>query len=442
MTDLNGITLNAEFNYDTEFWLLVGAITLLICLSAVFSGSETAFTSASRGKLRAQADRGNRAAARALRITGNLEKLIGAVLLGNNLVNILATALATSLFTQLFGDSGVALATLAMTLLILFFAELLPKTYSITRPETASRRISPVIAVVVFLFHPIVAILRFLAVMLLRVFGVQPSEVSPVKDAQEEIAGTIALVHSAGAIQTEYRNRVLGALDLGNLTVREVMRHRSEIEMISADSTLKSAISLCARSPHTRLPVHQPGSEEIVGVIHAKDLLTRIPAILESPDPEPELLELAEESGAMKEPYFVPETTTLDDQLRQFLKRRSHFALVVDEYGALQGLITLEDVLEEIVGEITDEHDEHPDGRPLQRIDGSFIVNGALPIRDLNRELDWQLPEENATTVAGLLIYEARVIPEVGREFNYHGFRFKVLERKARRITRIQLTRL
>ena len=426
---------------DASIWIYAAAIGLLICLSALFSGSETALTSASRGKLRIQADKGDRAAARALRITGNRERLIGAVLLGNNLVNILAAALATSLFTKLFGDSGVAMATLVMTLLILFFAELLPKTYSITKPEAASRSVSSVISVIILLFHPMVAVLRWLAELALRSFGVRPDSTSPVKEAQEEIAGTIALVHSSGAIKKEYRDRVLGALDLGNLTVRDVMRHRSEIEMISDESSLESVIRICSASAHSRLPVHRAGTEEITGVIHAKDLLTDISGILEQQENMRDLFSDMQ-SWSVKQPYFVPETATLDEQLREFLENETHFALVVDEYGALQGLITLEDILEEIVGDITDEHDLDPETQPVVKTNGSFIIDGAVAIRDLNRDFDWRLPEENATTLAGLLIHEAQIIPNESQEFIYHGFRFEVLQRQAQRITRIKLTQL
>ncbi len=426
---------------DGSFWLYAASIGLLICFSAFFSGSETALTSASRGKLRNQADKGDRAAARALRITANRERLIGAVLLGNNLVNILAAALATSLFTKMFGESGVAMATLVMTFLILFFAELLPKTYSITNPETASRLVSSVISVIIMLFHPMVAVLRWLAVSVLRAFGVRQDSTSPVKAAQEEIAGTIALVHSSGAIKKEYRDRVLGALDLGNLTVRDVMRHRSEIEMISDDSSLESVIKTCSASSHSRLPVHKAGTEEITGVIHAKDLLTVISGILDEKSAMSDLF-TDKRPWSVKLPYFVPETATLDEQLREFLENETHFALVVDEYGALQGLITLEDILEEIVGDITDEHDLGPETKPVVKTDGSFIVNGAAPIRDLNRDFDWRLPEDSATTIAGLLIHEAQIIPEESQTFIYHGFRFEVLQRQAQRITRIKMTRL
>ena len=424
---------------DSYIWVYVASIILLIGLSALFSGSETALTSVSRGKLRSQADKGDRAASRALRITASRERLIGAVLLGNNLVNILAAALATSLFTKLFGESGVAMATVVMTLLILFFAELLPKTYAITNPEIAARTVSSIIALIIVVFHPLVAVLRWLAELVLSAFGIRQDSTSPVKAAREEIAGTIALVHSSGAIEKEYRDRVLGALDLGNLIVRDVMRHRSEIEMISNDHTLESVIKICSASSHSRLPVYKAGTEEITGVIHAKDLLTVVGQGLNQQGAINNLFK-EQFSWPLKQPYFVPETAPLDEQLREFLNNEKHFALVVDEYGALQGLITLEDILEEIVGDIHDEHDLDPKTKPVVQINGSYIVSGEVPIRDLNRDYDWRLPEENATTIAGLLIHEAQIIPEQSQVFIYHGFRFEVLQRKAQRITLIKLT--
>ena len=426
--------------FDSAFWIAVGMISLLICLSAFFSGSETALTSASRGKLRSQADKGDRAAGRALAITNNRERLIGAVLLGNNLVNILAAALATSLFTRLFGDSGVALATLVMTLLILFFAELLPKTYSILHPERASRRVSLPISGIVFLFHPIVSVFRVSAEALLRLFGANKQSQS-AEAVREEIAGTIALGHSTGEIQKEYRDRVLGALDLGELYVREVMRHRSEIEMISLDTSLDDVIAVCSATHFSRLPVNRPGSEEIAGILHTKDALA---LAVKSAEQDRRLSEadiFDEDTGILAKPYFVPETTTLDDQLRQFRHQRTRFALVVDEYGALQGVLTLEDILAEIVGDITEEHNKGVEIETPQVEKGSLVVDGAMPIRDLNREFDLRLPEDSATTIAGLLLYEAQIIPDVAQVFTYHGFTFEVLERKANRITRIRLTK-
>ena len=424
---------------DAAFWITAAAILGLLVLSAFFSGSETALTAASRGKLRSLADKGSGGAQRALRITEDNERLIGSVLLGNNLVNILATSLATALFTRAFGESGVALATLVMTLLVLIFAEVLPKTYAITNPETAASRVSPVIALVVTVFAPVVGAVRVLVRGVLRVFGVQTDPDSHILAVREEIAGALQLGHSEGVVEKEDRDRILGALDLSDRTVEEIMLHRSGIEMIDADNDPQEILRQCLQSNHTRLPVFRGEPENIIGVVHAKDLFrTMYQAMQEAENPARELAAFRITDVAMK-PYFIPDSTSLDDQMRQFLRRRTHFALVVDEYGALQGLITLEDILEEIVGEITDEFD--PDGdHPVKRgEDGHYWVDGAMTIRDLNRATDWNLPDEEANTVAGLVIHEAQMIPTVGQVFSFHGFRFEVMARDNNRITALRI---
>ena len=428
---------NAIVTLDTGLWLTVAAIVGLLVLSAFFSGSETALTAASRGKLRALADKGSVGARLALRVTEDSERLIGAVLLGNNLVNILAAALATSLFTRLFGDGGVALATLVMTLLVLVFAEVMPKTYAITNPETAATRAARPISLLVAFLSPVVAAVRWYVRLSLRAFGVRTEPGGRVLAMHEEIAGTIALGHSEGAVRKDDRDRLLGALDLRHREVEEIMLHRSEIEMIDADAPPAEILEACLASNHTRLPVFRGEPENIVGVIHAKDLLRAVHRLKDRDSLAGfDLLEVA------MEPYFVPETTSLDDQMREFLRRHTHFALVVDEYGALQGLITLEDILEEIVGEITDEHDSGEDTVLERGEDGAIIVDGAMTIRDLNRATDWALPDEDANTVAGLVIHESRSIPAEGQVFSFHGFRFEVLEREANRIARLKVRRL
>ncbi len=427
---------------DTAFWATAGAIVALLVLSAFFSGSETALTAASRGKLRARADRGEKGAERALAVTRDNERLIGSVLLGNNLVNILAAALATSLFTRAFGDGGVALATLVMTLLVLIFAEVLPKTYAISNPESAAARVAGPIALVVRVFAPVVGFVRLITRAILRLFGMRVDPSSSVLAVHEEIAGALTLGHSEGTVEKEHRDRLLGALDLGERTAEEIMLHRSQIEMIDADLPAQEVLERCLESPYTRLPLYRDAPENIIGIIHAKDLsraMYRVQAEYRgtgNPFDGFDVMEVA------TEPYFIPETTTLDDQMRQFLRRRAHFALVVDEYGTLQGLITLEDILEEIVGEIVDEHDLEEEAGLRAAEDGSFIVDGAMTIRDLNRARDWSLPDEEANTVAGLVIHEAQMIPAVGQVFSFHGFRFEVLERSANRITRLKIRRL
>ena len=424
---------------DAAFWITAGGIALLLVMSAFFSGSETALTAASRGKLRSQADKGSRGAARALEITEDNERLIGSVLLGNNLVNILATSLATALLTRLFGESGVAVATLVMTLLVLIFAEVLPKTYAITNAESAAAMVSAPIRLVVKVFAPVVSAVRLLVRGVLRLFGVKTDPDSHILAVREEIAGALYLGQSEGVVQKEDRDRILGALDLGDRTVEEIMLHRSQIEMLDADADPDVLLSQLLDSAHTRLPVFRGDPDNILGVIHAKDTLRAMHKLTFGPAPVPDGLKNFKILDVMRPPYFIPDTTTLDDQMRQFLRRRTHFALVVDEYGSLEGLITLEDILEEIVGEITDEFDTAAEHTVQRLKDGSFAVDGAMTIRDANRAMDWNLPDLEANTVAGLVIYEAQMIPSVGQVFSFHGFRFEVTGRKANRITKLKI---
>ncbi len=429
----------ASATFDTAFWMTAGFILLLLVCSGFFSGSETALTAASRGKLRTQADKGNAGAERALKITEDNERLIGSVLLGNNLVNILAASLATALFTRAFGESGVAIATLVMTFLVLIFAEVLPKTYAITNAERAAALVSRPIMFIVTIFSPVVAAVRLLVRGVLRVFGVQIDPDSNILAVREEIEGALQLGHSEGVVEKEHRDRILGALDLNERVVEEIMLHRSGIEMINADDTPGEILDQCLQSSHTRLPVYRGDQENIIGVIHAKDLLRAMYKIIGGPEGDAKKLKSFKITDVAMKPYFVPETSTLDEQMRQFLRRRTHFALVVDEYGSLQGLITLEDILEEIVGEITDEFDPHAEHPVRKAEDGNFLIEGAMTIRDLNRATDWNLPDDEANTVAGLVIHEAQMIPTTGQVFNFHGFRFEVRARQGNRITELKI---
>ena len=427
-------------NIDNAFWITIGAILLLLVLSGFFSGSETALTAASRGKMRTQADKGSRGAARALAITEDNERLIGSVLLGNNLVNILATSLTTALFTRMFGESGVALATLIMTVLVLIFAEVLPKTYAITNPETAAARASLPISIVIRIFAPIVSTVRWFVRGVLRIFGVQTDPDSHILAVREEIAGALSLGHSEGVVEKEDRDRILGALDLSERTVEEIMLHRSGIEMINSEDDPQSILTQCLESAHTRLPVYKDDPENIIGVIHAKDLARQMYRLVSGPNAQLSDLGKFDINEVAMEPYFIPDTTSLDDQMRQFLRRRTHFALVVDEYGSLEGLITLEDILEEIVGEIADEFDVPDKDTIKPDALGSYVLDGAMTIRDINRALDWSLPDDEANTLAGLVIHEAQMIPTVGQIFYFLGYRFEVVERQANRITQMRVT--
>lgn len=424
---------------DTVFWVTVGCILALIAVSGFFSGSETALTASSRGKLKSQGDKGEKGALTALRLTEDSERLIGAILLGNNLVNILAASLATALFTRMFGESGVALATLVMTVLVLVFAEVLPKTYAITNPETAAGRVAPVLRPVVAIFAPVVNVVRFIVRRVLALFGVRIDPDRNVLSVHEEIAGALALGHSEGMLEKEHRDRLLGALDLGERTVEEIMLHRSQIEFIDADTPTEEVIAQCVQSSHSRLPVFRGEQENIIGVLNVRDLMREVHHLLSHGKGRLKRVRHLRLESIVRPPYFVPETTPLDEQMRHFLQRRNHFALVVDEYGALHGLITLEDILEEIVGEIEDEYDV-AEATPMFRIEGGEVLaDGAMTIRDLNRAMDWQLPDDEAITVAGLVIHESQQIPQEGQVFGFHGFRFEVVERVENRLTRLRI---
>jgi Mg2+/Co2+ transporter CorB len=424
---------------DSAFWLTTLGILCLLVLSAFFSGSETALTASSRGKLKQQADKGVSGAASALKVTEDSERMIGALLLGNNIVNILSASLATALLTKTLGDSGVALATAVMTVLVLVFGEVMPKTLAITFPEPVALRVAPIIRVLIVVFSPVITLVRLFVRGLLRLVGVKADPDSKILALREEIVGAISLGHSEGAMEKEDRDRLLGALDLGERTVDEIMKHRRQIEMIDADQPPEDLISAVLRSAHSRLPVYRGDEENILGVIHAKDLLREVDRLRRAGDG---LDKLDIVKVAMK-PYFIPDTTTLDEQMREFLKRRTHFAIVVDEYGAIQGLITLEDILEEIVGEITDEFDVVARDAGLTQDDsGAWLVDGAMTIRDLNRAMDWALPDSEANTVAGLVIHEAQMIPVEGQSFAFHGYRFQVLARRENRLTKLRVRAL
>ena len=430
---------NLDTNYTLFGWGGLLGIFFLLILSAFFSGSETALTASSRARLRNMTDRGSTGAKKALEITTDNGSLIGTILLGNNVVNILATSLATTIFVSIFGEKGIAYATIIMTLLILIFAELLPKTYAINNPEGAARRVAPLIAFFIYFLSPIIRFVRKIVQLILSLTGLK---IDPNKQvlALEEIAGAIALHHSEGAVKKDARDRLLGVLDLPDRVVEEIMLHRSQIEMVDADDHPKKILQKCLKSPYTRIPIFKNNQENVVGVLHAKDLLRKTSTISVGGRRKFDIDTFDIMKVAMK-PYFIPETTTLDLQMRQFLKRKAHFALVVDEYGDLRGLITLEDIIEEIIGEITDEHDVDID-QMVGTSDGNVIVDGGMNIRDLNRAYDWSLPDNEANTIAGLVIHEAQLIPVVGQVFNFYGFRFEILEKEKNKISKIKLVQL
>ena len=412
--------------------LICVTIVLLLMMSGFFSGSETALTATSRARMHKLEKDGVRKASAVNKLIDNRERLIGAILLGNNLVNILASALATTAFLQLFGDAGVAWATLVMTTLVLIFAEVLPKTYAISTPDRMAMAVSPFIRIFVAVFAPIVSAVQFIVRGVLKLVGVNTDELGDVLSAQEEIRGAIELHHEEGAVVKDARDMLGGVLDLSDIRIDDIMVHRKSIEMLDIELPAAELISKALESAHTRLPLWRNDPENIVGVLHAKDLSR---AMLEVKGD----IDAIDISALAREPWFVPETSSVKEQLDAFQKEKAHFALVVDEYGALMGLVTLEDVLEEIVGEIEDEHDIAVTGvRPQPG--GAVNVDGDVTIRDLNRAMNWSLPDDEAVTIAGLVIHEAQAIPEPGQVFLFHGFKYEILRRHRNQITAMRIT--
>ncbi len=415
---------------DPATLLIGGAVVLLLILSAFFSGSETALTATSRARMHQLEKEGVKGAKRVNQLIADRESLIGAILLGNNLVNILASALTTALFLRLFGHYGVVLATVVMTALILIFAEVAPKTWAISNPDRAAMMVSAPIKLVRIFFAPVVLGVEAIIKGLFKIFGIRAE--GSILSPHEEIRGAVDLLSREGGVKKHDRDMIGGILDLRDLSVEDIMIHRKNMYVIDISQPPQDIIIEALQSAYTRLPLWENDPENIVGIIHAKDLLRAIHA--KNGD-----FNAVDIRAIMRKPVFTPETTTLPEQLNIFRADHEHFALVVDEYGALMGLVTLEDILEEIVGQIEDEHDRPVRGVTRQS-DGSVLVNGDVSVRDLNRAMEWDLPDEEAVTVAGLVIHESQTIPQVGQAFSYYGYRFEITGRKRNQITSLKIT--
>lgn len=414
-----------------EVWLTTGAILVLIVLSGFFSGSETALTAVSRGRMRQLGNQGDKRARSVNALTENKERLIGALLIGNNLINVMSSALATTLLLKLFGETGVIYATVIMTVMLVIFAEVLPKYLAISQTDRFALIVIPAIRIFVLLVSPLAKAVDFIVRRILHVFGVDFEENQSILSGRDELRGAVEVLHEEGSVDTEDRARFGGLLDLSELDVADVMIHRTAVEMINADEPAEVLVKQILESQYTRLPLWRGETDNIVGIVHAKDLLRALHAV----NNDPTKIDIAKVAN---KPWFVPEATMLHDQLNAFLRRKAHVALVVDEYGELEGLVTLEDIIEEIVGEIADEHDIDMSGVKTEP-DGSVVVEGTVPIRDLNRALGWNLPDDEATTVAGLVIHEAKLIPAEKQAFTFYGKRFLVLKRDKNRIETLRV---
>ena len=428
-----------------ENLILLGVIVLLLVCSGFFSSSETALTAASRVRMHAAEKEGDKRASVVQRLMNMRERLLGGILLGNNLVNILASMLTATLFGNLFGDSALALAgaTAFMTALILIFAEVLPKTYAISQPDKLALVVARPIALIVKVLAPIVILVQIIVNFVLRVFGVDTN--ASAWTAADEIKGAVDLHLQEGGVAKRARDQIYGVLEIGELAVEDVMIHRSNMSMVDVDEPVDDILKAVLASGHSRVPVYSGDPDNVLGIIHVKDLLAAFAkagagkaANGKSANGKAGAVADLDIRKVVRDAWFVPETTSVVKQLRAFQAKREHFALVVDEYGALMGVVTLEDILEEIVGDIQDEYDEELDG--VKRLkEGGATVRGDIAIRDLNRAMDWKLPDDEAVTIAGLVIHESQTIPEAGQTFAYHGYRFEILSRERNQIKRLRV---
>lgn len=414
---------------EWNIWEDIGAIAFLLILSAFFSGSETALTGVSKARMHALEMEGNKRAALVNKLRDRKDQLIGAILLGSNIVNTLSAALATSLLITLFGPQGILYASAIMTILLLVFSEVLPKTYCLMHADRVSMLIAPIIQFFIYLFSPILAVTSWI---IRKILGVRATEDQPSANTEEELRGAIELHQTKEFQRTRAKRAMLHSiLDLADVDVGSIMTHRKGVETVDVTQPISVVIDQVLDNAYSRLPVYRDDPDNIVGILHAKALLREISAVNGD-------FSLIDITRLLSDPWFIPETTILFDQLQAFRERKEHFAIVVDEYGAFKGIVTLEDILEEIVGDIDDEHDVTVPGVRAQP-NGSYIVDGTVTIRDLNRALNWNLPDEHYATIAGLILHESKMLPSVGQNFTFYGYRFKILKRQRNQITLIRV---
>jgi len=424
--------MDSEFHFDVPLYVAAPAVLLCLLLAAYLSAAETAITGVSRPRMHRLAQQGNKRAAMVNALLDRKDEAVSAVLLGSNVVNIFSASLTTAVLTALFGAAGVVYATLAIGVMVVIFAEVMPKTWALLRADRVALLLAPSIVVTLAILGPMARGVAWVSRFFLALIGVRVDRAPEIDEHADVLRGAIEL-HGEG--QTDEaapaeKAMLRSVLDLGDRTVGDVMTHRGNVALIDADQPMDSIVAQMLAAPYTRIPVYRGEPDNVVGVVHAKDLFRAVKA---AGGPEEVKLD-----DVMTPPWFIPESTVLFDQLQAFRARHEHFAIVVDEYGALRGIVTLEDIIEEITGDIEDEHDAIKRG-VVQREDGSLICQGDVPIRDLNREFGWGLPEDVAITIAGLVLHEARRIPEVGQTYAFYGFRFEILKREGTRIAELRI---
>jgi len=424
--------MEADLQLDLPIGVAAPLVVLCLALGAYMSAAETAITGTSRPRMHRLAQQGNKRAAIVNGLLDRKDEAVSAVLLGNSVVNILSASLTTAVLTAVFGAAGIVYATIAVGVMVVIFAEVMPKTWALLRADRVALMLAPSIVLTLAILGPMARAVAWISRFFLKLLGVRADPSADAEEHADVLRGAIEL-HGHGQADEDApaeKAMLRSVLDLGDRTVSDVMTHRGNVVLIDADQPMAAIVSHLLAAPYTRLPVFRGEPDNVLGVVHAKDLFRAINAAGG--------LETVSIEGVMTPPWFIPETTTLFDQLQAFRARHEHFAMVVDEYGALLGIVTLEDIIEEITGDIEDEHDAIKRG-VVTREDGSLVVRGDVPIRDLNREYGWGLPEDVAITIAGLVLHEARRIPEVGQTYAFYGFRFEILKREGTRIAELRI---
>jgi Mg2+/Co2+ transporter CorB len=424
--------METDLHFDLPLEIACPLVVICLMLGAYMSAAETAITGASRPRMHRLAQQGNKRAVLMNSLLDRKDEAVSAVLLGNSVVNILSASLTTAVLTAIFGAAGVVYATIIVGIMVVIFAEVMPKTWALLRADRVALILAPSIIVTLAILGPMARAVAWVSRLFLRLIGVHVDRTPEIDEHADVLRGAIEL-HGEGQFDETVpaeKAMLRSVLDLGDRTVGDVMTHRGNVVLIDGDQPMDAIVTQMLAAPYTRIPVQRGEPDNIVGVIHAKDLFRAVKAA-----GSPEAVKLED---VMTPPWFIPESTVLFDQLQAFRARHEHFAIVVDEYGALRGIVTLEDIIEEITGDIEDEHDAIKRG-VIRREDGSLICQGDVPIRDLNREFGWGLPEDVAITIAGLVLHEARRIPEVGQTYAFYGFRFEILKREGTRIAELRI---
>ena len=414
-------------------WLLISLLSvifILLILSFLFSGAEISLTSVSPSRIHKLKLEGNKRAKVIERLLSKKELTVGTILLSNTVINITCSALFTAIFINLFGNESIFISTTIMTFCILLFCEVLPKTYAIQNPEKFASFSAYFISFFVKIFSPLTLGVQFIVNLILKLFRLHKNR--ETISAADAMRSMIALHRSERTMMQQDLNMLNSILDLAETEISQIMTHRKNLFSLDIDQDKGRLINRILTSSHSRIPLWREEPEKIVGVIHIKDLINA----LREKDNKIEEVDITK---VMSKPCFLPESTPLSVQLHNFRKNRKHLAFVVDEYGSLQGIVTLEDILEEIVGDISDEHDLINESFVKKISDNVYHIKGESNIRDINRQMNWDLPNEDATTLSGMIMNEIERIPDEGEEFFMYGFRFKVLKTDKNIITIVEV---